>query len=256
VYGTCTVVNSTLAYRCLCYPGYIGVQCNLPNPCTFTVCANGGTCIATVNNASTAVTQSCQCPASQHWVGTLCEHYNPCISSPCVNGAICTYYINITCFYRCACAPGFTGERCQYLTTQISCESVNIPNNCRNGGSCMLVGTATQCFCTSMHTGILCENAINMCTLQVCQNNGTCTLTNNGTNVLCQCLPGFQGKYCEYSTDPCSFTPCLNGGICIRSNLTFSCNCAQTGYTGLRCESLISSPCLSNPVEEKKFFFK
>lgn len=213
-------------------------------------CYNGGTCIATVNSAGTAVIQSCQCPPSQHFVGTYCEHYNPCISAPCLNGASCTYYINVTCFYRCQCPPNFTGERCQNTLSQIRCEAFGIPNNCRNGGTCFLVGTTTQCYCTSFYTGALCENPINMCNLQVCQNGGTCTVVNN-TDVSCRCLPGFQGRYCEYSTDPCAIRPCLNGGQCIASGLTFACNCAQTMYTGPRCETLLSSPCVPNPVRKE-----
>jgi len=122
----------------------------------------------------------------------------------------------------------------------------------------MVVGTSTQCYCTSTYAGALCENLINICSLQVCQNGGTCTVLNS-TNVLCQCLPTFQGQYCEYSTNPCSIQPCLNNGQCIASGLTFSCNCAQTMYTGPRCQTLISSPCATNPVEKmfllNKIFF-
>jgi hypothetical protein len=243
----CTTINSTLAYRCTCSSGYLGARCNLPDPCGQTTCYNGGTCITTLNDVGTQVTQSCQCPPSQQFVGAHCEHYNPCISSPCVSNSTCTYYINVTCYYYCTCPVGYSGERCQFSLTQTSCESINLPNNCRNGGTCMLIGTNTQCFCTSMHTGVLCESTIDMCSLRVCQNGGTCSVI-NGTNVLCQCLPTFQGTFCEYSLDPCSVKPCLNGAQCIASGATFTCNCAQTMYTGPRCQTLIISPCSSNPV--------
>ncbi len=241
------MTNSSLAYRCFCYTGYLGVQCNLPNPCTPNTCYNGGTCIATVNNASTSVIQSCQCPASQNFVGTYCEHYNPCISTPCLNGATCTYFINVTCFYRCNCPANYSGDQCQHSLTAVRCETFNVPDNCRNGGTCVVIGTTPQCYCTSLYTGVLCENPINMCDLRVCQNGGTCTVVNM-TSVSCQCLSSYQGTYCEYSTNPCLIQPCMNGGQCIASGLTFSCNCAQTMYTGARCQTLITSPCLSNPV--------
>jgi hypothetical protein len=126
---------------------------------------------------------------------------------------------------------------------------VNLPNRCLNGGTCMIVGTTTHCYCTSTYTGLLCESTVDMCTLRVCQNGATCIVINS-TNVLCQCLPTYQGQYCEYSTDPCSVSPCLNGGQCIGSGLTFTCNCAQTMYTGPRCQTIISSPCLTNPVKK------
>lgn len=240
------MTNSGLAYTCYCYAGYLGRQCNLANPCLYIVCYNGGTCIPTVNNASTQVTQTCQCPASQAFVGTYCEHYNPCISSPCANGGSCSYYINITCFYRCACTTGYSGERCELSATMTRCEVLNIPNNCQHGGSCALVGTTTRCFCTSDYTGPLCESNLDMCSMRVCQNGGVCV--GNSSNVTCICPSGYQGQFCEYSTNPCSIQPCLNGGICIATGLTFSCNCSQTMYTGVRCQTLISSPCLPNPV--------
>ena len=238
----------------MCYSNYLGAQCNLPDPCALTVCYNGGTCISTVNNASTQVTQSCRCPSSQHFVGRYCQHYNPCISSPCMNDGTCIYYINVTCFYRCTCPTDYSGERCQYSVAQIPCQSVNIPNNCRNGGTCMLMNMRIQCFCTSMYTGTLCESRVNKCSLPVCQNGGTCLMV-NGTDAICQCLPSFQGKYCEYLTDPCSIQPCLNGGQCIASFLTFTCSCTHTMYTGPRCETLISSPCATNPVKFPFHFF-
>ena len=243
------MINGGLAYRCFCYPSYLGPQCNLPDPCAISTCYNGGTCIPTVNSAGTQVNQSCQCPASQAFVGTYCEHYNPCISSPCLNGATCTYYINVTCFFYCTCPVGYSGVQCQFSIAQIRCESVGLPNNCRNGGSCRLIGMSTQCFCTSSFTGTLCESNVNPCSLRICQNGGTCSIL-NGTNVQCQCLPTFQGQYCEYSIDPCSIRPCLNGGQCIASGLTFSCNCAQTMYTGPRCQTLIASPCVPSPVSD------
>jgi hypothetical protein len=151
---------------------------------------------------------------------------------------------------------GYSGETCQYLLTQTLCTSVGITNNCRNGGTCMLVGSTTQCFCPATYTGALCENTIDLCSLRVCQNGGSCSIV-NGSNVLCQCLPTFQGQFCEYSIDPCAIQPCLNGGKCIASGLTFSCNCAQTMYTGPRCATIITSPCATNPVRklEKKIYF-
>lgn len=172
-----------------------------------------------------------------------------------MNGATCSYFIYIYCFYTCTCQAGYTGDRCQYSISQISCATVNLPNNCRNGGTCMVVGTSTQCYCTSMLTGALCETALDICSLRVCQNGGTC-IVNNGTNVTCLCSPTVTGQYCEYPLDPCVFAPCSNGGLCIRSNLTFSCNCAGTMYTGPRCQSLISSPCSPNPVKKRIFFLQ
>lgn len=218
-------------------------------------CYNGGKCVASLNDANTQVTTTCQCQSAQYSLGSSCEYYNPCASSPCMNNGKCTAFVNGTAVYSCTCPINYSGERCQFSLTQIGCESVNIPNNCRNGGTCMLIGMSTTCICTSAYTGSLCESPINMCSIITCQNGGTC-LPGNGTDFRCQCLPSFQGTYCEHSTDPCSLQPCLNGGQCIpsasssSSSATFICNCAQTHYTGARCETLISLPCVINPVRK------
>ncbi|CAM4752695.1 unnamed protein product [Rotaria magnacalcarata] len=245
-YGSCVVINSGLGYSCSCYSNYLGLQCNLQDPCTLNTYCNGGLCKATLNDANTQVIPTCECQSSQYFLGSSCQYYNPCVSLPCMNGGTCASYANVTYSYSCTCHMGYSGDRCQYSVAQVRCDSVNIPNTCRNGGTCVLIGTNTRCLCTSMYTGSLCESLINMCNLPVCQNGGTC-VTLNSSNVLCQCLPSFQGQYCEYPTDPCSVRPCLNGGRCISSSSTFTCNCAQTMYTGSRCETLISSPCTINP---------
>ena len=236
------MINNGLAYRCLCCPGFLGPRCTIPDPCLAITCYNGGYCLSTVNSAGTQATGACQCPSSQSFLGSSCETYNPCVSAPCMNGGTCTSATSITSYYVCTCPLGYSGERCQSAIAQTRCEMVGLTNNCRNGGTCMLVGTTTRCICTSAYTGSLCESVMNLCNLGVCQNGGTC-LGVSGSSIVCQCLPNFQGQYCEIATNPCANRPCLNGGQCIASGTSFVCNCAWTGYTGSRCEALISTPC-------------
>ena len=63
--------------------------------------------------------------------------------------------------------------------------------DCKNGGVCLedSIGNSTYCQCTSEYEGPLCEqNVTIVCDPNVCENNGTCSVTDNG--VECTCKPG------------------------------------------------------------------
>ncbi|KAG5871345.1 hypothetical protein JTB14_008042 [Gonioctena quinquepunctata] len=104
------------------------------------------------------------------------------------------------------------------------------------------------------HTlGTLCEEDINECESNPCQNNGTCLDAQNGYT--CNCLPGYSGIYCEIDIAVCNATNetrCLNGGMCQEGpGETFTCLC-QSGWNGFLCEIEIdecaSAPCQNGAV--------
>ena len=44
--------------------------------------------------------------------------------------------------------------------------------------------------------------------------------------------------YCLFlAIDECDSQPCMNGGACTDGANSFSCNCANTGYTGDTCQT-------------------
>jgi hypothetical protein len=81
---------------------YTGTHCEAKaDPCTSTVCLNGGTC-----NGTHPAGSICSC--SPGYTGASCEHQiNHCLSVPCMNGT-CVPLGNT---YQCNCFPGYTGAR-------------------------------------------------------------------------------------------------------------------------------------------------
>ena len=58
--------------------------------------------------------------------------------SPCENDGIC---VNTPGHYRCDCAPGFTGPRCEVSVNE--CDS----NPCQNKGTCLDQRGGYKCIC-------------------------------------------------------------------------------------------------------------
>lgn len=50
------------------------------------------------------------------------------------------------------------------------------------------------------------------CVNSPCANNGQCVDAVDDFN--CVCEPGFTGKKCQHRIDYCSIEPCQNGGTC------------------------------------------
>jgi hypothetical protein len=79
--GTCNTINGT----CTCPSGFLGPRCSSPNPCTASLCRNGGTCsVSSITLVSTGLP---------------------------------------TFFSNCTCTPEFFGARCENNVTAIECTS-------------------------------------------------------------------------------------------------------------------------------------
>lgn len=76
-------------------------------------------------------------------------------------------------------------------------------------------------------SGELCEQDLNECESNPCQNNSTCEDGPNG--YICHCLPGYEGIHCEIDVAVCNVTNetrCYNGGICEEGpGDSFFCQC-------------------------------
>lgn len=83
----------------------------------------------------------------------------------------------------------------------------------------------------------------------VCQNGGTCSISNvDGYDEFeCICRVGFAGRYCQFVTNPCfqEPSPCQHGGKCTtistRESDSYVCNC-RDGFEGENCEVPICGP--------------
>jgi hypothetical protein len=117
-------------------------------------------------------------------------------------------------------------------------------NMCQNGGTCIDGVNAYRCKCPPSFTGDFCENDVDECAWRpsICQNGATCTNTHGGYN--CICVNGWNGPDCSNNIDDCLGAACFNGATCIDGVGSFYCKCTP-GKTGLLCH--LDDACTSNP---------
>jgi hypothetical protein len=63
-----------------------------------------------------------------------------------------------------------------------------------------------------------------------CSGHGICVPDDS-----CTCVLGWSAADCGTDVNECLNNPCQHGGICTNSPGSYSCNCANTGYSGTNC---------------------
>lgn len=135
---------------------------------------------------------------------------DPCLTSPCQNGATCNNNISISQDVAVleSTAVIFVSPQkevfdctCPTGFTGTLCED-DIDeceaNPCENKGTCVNTPGSFYCHCQSDFSGSVCSSDINECLKLKCQNGGACMHSPDG--YFCQCVPGFEGTYfCMYS---------------------------------------------------------
>ncbi|XP_044058892.1 protocadherin Fat 4 isoform X2 [Siniperca chuatsi] len=169
---------------------------------------------------------------------------DPCLTSPCQNGATCNKNIYITQDVAVleSTAVIFVSPQkeifnctCPAGFTGTLCED-DIDecevNPCENKGTCVNTPGSFYCHCQSGFSGSVCSTDVDECLKVNCQNGGTCIPTRDRYH--CHCVPGFEGEMCEQFIDHCRSTPCVQGS-CVNSQTGFSCHC-PFGVSGVHCE--------------------
>lgn len=106
-------------------------------------------------------------------------------------------------------------------------------NLCQNGATCIDGINSYTCQCPPTYTGMYCEQDVDECSLRpsVCQNGATCTNSVGGFS--CICVNGWTGPDCSVNIDDCAGAACFNGATCIDRVGSFYCRCTP-GKTGKR----------------------
>ncbi|KAG5847511.1 hypothetical protein ANANG_G00126820 [Anguilla anguilla] len=261
VNGSCVTYGNGTGY-CKCSPGFLGMYCHHPDPCTPGYCLNGGTCRASGTGVPSVPV--CTCPLA--FTGTVCQTLQNSLchpANPCQHNGSCTLLSQEE--YQCDCLQGWTGEQCQWKDGCLSSPCRNggtcaskpeggfscrctpgaraatcpAPPPCLNGGTCHPTSaTSHECLCLPGFNGTKCENNVDDCPGHRCENGGTCL---DGVNTYnCQCPPEWTGTFCTEDVDECRLQPnaCQNGGTCSNSLRGYNCVCVN-GWTGPDCSENI-----------------
>ena len=257
------------------------------NECLATPCLNGATCTdSTTDNSIELSRYHCECATG--YAGTNCEYdIDACDPDLCQNGACasklemqsyelfledelskqCSNFINVfgSSFTQEQCYEavklnreelGCSGRTYQYQSESNECSCASDDCTLKMFASdwkiyiqANLSHTHT-CECATGFTGENCEEDINECDPDPCQNGAVCTETSDGSTLTpavyhCDCALGYGGKNCDVDIDECEFNDantCLNGGTCTQTTDgttpalgVFHCDCLP-GWTGDRCE--------------------
>ncbi|KAG9341327.1 hypothetical protein JZ751_019431 [Albula glossodonta] len=120
-----------------------------------------------------------------------------CEVNVCLNGGTCVTRVGDAPFI-CICADGFTGDLCN-ATESGPC----IPNPCKNDAVCEVISSSRRgdvfsdyvCKCQPGFDGVHCQNNVNDCAPQPCQNGGTCQDLDG--DYTCRCPSPYVGKRCQ-----------------------------------------------------------
>ncbi|XP_015810319.3 cubilin [Nothobranchius furzeri] len=179
-----------------------GYSCQDVNECL----TNNGGCSITpmVQCLNTMGSFHCSsCPAGYEGDGRTCTPVNICSSNNggCHPLATCSSNQGSS-FPVCTCPPGYSGNG--YGPTGCS----QISDRCQTNNPCVngeCVSTASPpgylCICNSGWQGPNCDQNINECLSNPCQNGGTCTDGINGFT--CTCTSQWTGLFCQTPQQEC-----------------------------------------------------
>jgi Notch-like protein len=222
--GVCE--DGVASFTCACVEGFEGTLCdNNIDDCIDAACANGGVCLDGVAGFT------CEC--AEGFYGLICDVLSLCTDTPCQNDGDCLEEVAQpapSCLVGQDVGGCEESQLCQDTVCALDdyCCNAKWDGACANcakgdegydGLDCSSVGYACSggplsfvCECVVGFTGDFCEENIDDCADDLCQNDGKCV---DGVNsYTCDCPEGVSGANCENIDDPCFLEPCQNGGSC------------------------------------------
>uniref|UniRef100_A0A0M3HQA3 EGF-like domain-containing protein n=1 Tax=Ascaris lumbricoides TaxID=6252 RepID=A0A0M3HQA3_ASCLU len=146
-----------------------------------------------------------------------------CSNNPCMNGGTCLKDRRKQDGFRCDCAVGWTGKKCDEMDHCLNHECVS--------GECINNSDNYTCECLPNFAGQFCTRD---CGIDFCKRNGTC-IEKRGGELACECPPGSAGKHCEREINECNFRRCKNAIKCIDKWNDYECIC-EPGWMGKNCD--------------------
>ena len=238
-----------------------------------------------------------QCTCDAGWALSVAPGYSDpicekrgssaCDSNGCQNGATCVNHGNATtssytctcktsgqaeCSTHCAAAgcncldsstPVFAGDNCTVDVNECATEG---DTACKHGATCVdstdpgeqVPLGAYKCKCTGGYSGLKCENTVDVCASNPCQNGFNCTAAAKG-DFACGCnvgpgaeRSGYKGKHCD-TPSPCKttgqgghFGTCQHDGTCSDTDEPphFQCDCSNNPRWGGADCSIDQTPCV------------
>ena len=121
--GECIKYINKETYFCRCFPGWSGIECDIPINCRS--CSSDSICIGSLNNHSI-----CICPLTKF--GPRCLLTSTCTANACENNGKCvsTDLSIPENDYTCICSEQFFGSKCQYIKARLDVvlEDLDIPS--------------------------------------------------------------------------------------------------------------------------------
>uniref|UniRef100_A0A1I8QAK7 Delta-like protein n=1 Tax=Stomoxys calcitrans TaxID=35570 RepID=A0A1I8QAK7_STOCA len=216
--------------ECVCRPGWQGPLCN---ECVVYPGCKHGSCYG----------EAWKCKCDTNWGGILCDQdLNYCgTHEPCKHGGTCENTAPDR--FRCTCAEGLSGERCEIIEHPCATQP------CKNGGSCTVKesflrqNTTLPPFRVMRGMSSSMGKPVNRRNLPLLTSNAS-TLSSSSSNhqqmppvleFTCACALGWTGPTCEINIDECAGGPCEHGGTCIDLIGGFRCECPPQ-WTGDVCQ--------------------
>ena len=98
--------------------------------------------------------------------------------------------------------------------------------NCQNDGRCVKktpIDRDYYCRCKNGFNGPHCENNIDECAGDPCENGGLCI--DGVAKFTCTCVDGYEGETCSINIDDCLNNPCGAHGSCTDNVAHYTCTC-------------------------------